>query len=449
MGGCKNALLQIPESLAKRWWTLKCGNPGCRQQTRPVPAQPGASSKVPGQYATPHWWTPTTQRHLCANSTIPSLRGPFHSATDKTTTHRTETETPNHHSSDWQVVLAVTMDGHSLHEKASQETLASLLQLDPSPIESPLQSPNTDKDLPPLPSEHSDGSQPYLTPRSTGLGLSGHGQGHGAIFYRPSPSPFPPLPPKRQLTLSSPVTRIQRYSSYTFSVFATLHLATTSLIPLVARSVPASESYLLLAREIYQTPLSEPLLVGLPILAHVGAGIALRLVRRSQNLKRYGRNAPAVPVPFSYIAVSGYGFAWAVAAHMFVNRGLPLAVEGDSSNIGLAYVAHGFVRHRVVSWVAYGALLGLGCGHMVWGWAKWFGLAQGAGWKVQRFTGNAVLDKETRRRRRRRLLLINGAAAAGVVVWAAGGLGIVARGGETLGWVGKIYDGLLDRIPGF
>lgn len=339
------------------------------------------------------------------------------------------------------------MDGHSLHEKASQETLASLLQLDPSPIESPLQSPNTDKDLPPLPSENSDGSQPYLTPRSTGLGLSGHGQGHGAIFYRPSPLPSPP--PKHQLTLFSAVTRIQRYSSYTFSVFATLHLATTSLIPLVARSVPASESYLLLAREIYQTPLSEPLLVGLPILAHVGAGIALRLVRRSQNLRRYGRNAPAVPVPFSYIAVSGYGFAWAVAAHMFVNRGLPLAVEGDSSNIGLAYVAHGFVRHRVVSWVAYGALLGLGCGHMVWGWAKWFGLAQGAGWKVQRFTGNAVLDKETRRRRRRRLLLINGAAAAGVVVWAAGGLGIVARGGKTLGWVGKIYDGLLDRIPGF
>lgn len=86
------------------------------------------------------------------------------------------------------------MDGHSLHEKASQETLASLLQLDPSPIESPLQSPNTDKDLPPLPSEHSDGSQPYLTPRSTGLGLSGHGQGYGAIFYRPSPSPFPLFP---------------------------------------------------------------------------------------------------------------------------------------------------------------------------------------------------------------------------------------------------------------
>ncbi|KAK1828650.1 hypothetical protein QBC39DRAFT_312701 [Podospora conica] len=319
------------------------------------------------------------------------------------------------------------MDAHTLHEKASQETLASLLQLDPSPIESPLQSPNTDKDLPPLPSD-SDGSQPYLTPRSTGLGLSGHGQGHGAIFY---------------------LTRIQRYSSYTFSVFATLHLATTSLIPLVARSVPASESYLLLAREIYQTPLSEPLLVGLPILAHVGAGLALRLVRRSQNQRRYGRNSAAVSVPLSYIAVSGYGFAWAVAAHVFVNRGLPLAVEGDSSNIGLAYVAHGFVRHRVVSWVAYGALLGLGCGHMVWGWAKWFGLAQGAGWKVQRLTGNAVVDRETRRRRRRRLLLINGAAAAGVVVWAAGGLGIVARGGETLGWVGKIYDGLFDRIPGF
>jgi len=249
------------------------------------------------------------------------------------------------------------------------------------------------------------------------------------------------------------VTRIQRYSSYTFSLFAGLHLATTSIIPIVARSVPASESYLLLAREIYQTPLSEPLLVGLPILAHVGSGLALRLLRRNQNVRRYygtsGATLSSGWPHFSYIAASGYGFAAALAAHIFVNRALPLAVEGDSANIGLAYVAHGFVRHRVTSWVAYSTLLGLGCGHMIWGWAKWFGLAQGAGWKLERHTGNATADRDTRKRRRRRLLMINAVAAVATAIWAVGGLGVVARGGETPGWVGRLYDGLFAKIPGF
>ena len=263
--------------------------------------------------------------------------------------------------------------------------------------------------------------------------------------------------------------RLQRYSSYTFSLFATLHLATTSIIPLVARSVPASESYLLLAREIYQTPISEPLLVAVPILAHVGSGIAIRLLRRSQNIQRYGGATPGVhalhrsktdgsvssrgaaawsPWPaFSYISASGYAFDLLLLAHMAMNRALPLAVEGDSANIGLAYVAHGFARHPAVSWLAYTGLLVLGCGHMVWGWSKWLGAAQTAGWKLDQATGNAAVDKDRTRRRRRRFFVINGVALAAAAVWAAGGLGVVAVGGLQPGWVGKIYDGLYDRIP--
>lgn len=262
------------------------------------------------------------------------------------------------------------------------------------------------------------------------------------------------------------VTRIQRYSSYTFSLFASLHLATTSVIPLLARSVPASESYLLLAREIYQTPLSEPLLVALPIVAHVGAGLLARLLRRRKNLRRYygvgsdekTHGLIAKPTArflrsgwprLSWIALSGYGFTAVVAAHAFMNRGLPLAVEGDSANIGLAYVAHGFVRHPWTSWAAYAALLGVGCGHMIWGWAKWFGVSQGAGWKLERHTGVPEVDRQARRKRRRRFVLINAVAAAATALWAAGGLGVVARGGETLGWVGKVYDGLYDKVPFF
>jgi hypothetical protein len=236
--------------------------------------------------------------------------------------------------------------------------------------------------------------------------------------------------------------------------------------------VPASEGYLLLAREIYQTPMTEPLFVALPIAAHIASGIALRLVRRSHNLRRYGGATPAV-LPtrsstgrsftssssgstgsawpqLSWISASGYGFAAFLSAHVAINRLLPLHVEGDSSNIGLAYVAHGFASHPAVSYAAYAGLLGLGCGHMIWGWAKWIGLAQMAGWAADIKTVGTTRDKNEdvrRRKRRRRIWLwINGAAVAATVVWAAGGLGIVARGGPADGWVGKVYDELFAAV---
>jgi hypothetical protein len=369
------------------------------------------------------------------------------------------------------------MERQSLNSRASQETFISLLQLDPLPIETP--PIDREKDLPPLPEETSsslssrtgtaaDGANftppPTIAGSSTTstLGLSGSGSGsHSAIYY---------------------LTRIQRYSSYAFGLFASLHIATTSVLPLLTRSVPASESYLLQTREIYQTSLSEPLLVVLPILAHVASGVALRLVRRAQNLRRYGGATPAVkpatgkhghdgrahghghgqPMPLaqqqqqqhwsrlwpplSYISVSGYGLAVFVGAHVFMNRVLPLLVEGDSSNISLVYVGHGFARHPLPSWLAYLGLVGFGAGHVVWGWAKWLGFSQRAGWKVGHITGHTEVDREARRRRRRLFLVINGIAAAVAGLWAAGGLGLVARSGRVEGWVGKVYDGLYEKV---
>ncbi|KAL2121761.1 hypothetical protein VTJ04DRAFT_2216 [Mycothermus thermophilus] len=351
------------------------------------------------------------------------------------------------------------MDTQSLRQRRlSQSTYFSLVELDPTPI-SPSIDPREDKDVQNLPEDEVLAASPTARSSATLAGLGLSGSGHGAIYY---------------------LTRIQRYSSYTFSLFATLHLATTSLIPLAARSVAASESYLLLAREIYQTPLSEPLLVALPVVAHVGAGLALRFVRRSQNLRRYygdpaDADAAAAAMadkparfrlfstshlsfgwpPLSWIATSGYVFFGAMAAHAAMTRILPLVVEGDSANIGLAYVAHGFARHGPVSWAAYAVLLGAGCGHMVWGWAKWAGLTQGTGWaigpveKQYRIAGDPAAERVTRRRRRRRLFALNAVAATATAIWAAGGLGVVARAGLTPGWVGKLYDGLYERIPGF
>ncbi|KAL0937840.1 N2,N2-dimethylguanosine tRNA methyltransferase [Colletotrichum truncatum] len=336
------------------------------------------------------------------------------------------------------------MDSKSLRSKASEETLISLLQLDPSPIETP--PADTDKDLPPLPEDTLESSTASLKSTSSAPGLSG--SGHGLIFY---------------------LTRIQKFSSYLIPVFTSIHLANTSIIPLLARSVAASEIYLLQSREIYQTSLTEPLLVGLPVLAHIASGVALRLVRRSQNLQRYGGNTPGMYAlyraqtgktsrtftsntstsaariwpPLSYISLSGYAFTAFLAAHVSINRILPLRVEGDSSNIGLAFVAHGFARHPVLSWLAYTGLLAVGCGHMIWGAAKWLGFAPTAmGWSG---SGASVIDRKTRRRKRRAWWALHGIVAAAFGTWAAGGLGIVARGGLTDGWVGKLYDELFSR----
>ncbi|KAI9163715.1 hypothetical protein HJFPF1_05337 [Paramyrothecium foliicola] len=332
----------------------------------------------------------------------------------------------------------------SLARRASQDTAVSLLQLDPSPIESPSPADaGKELDTQPGTSTPADGSHASTFTSTGGPGLSG--SGHGAIFY---------------------LTRIQKYSSYAFSVFASLHLANVSLIPAFTRSVPGSETYLLMTREIYQTSVTEPLLISLPVLAHVGSGIALRLLRRQQNLRRYGGATPSVFArrsahgddegrtlarnswspwpPLSYISASGYAFSVFYASHFVVNRVLPRLVDGDSSNIGLAYVAHGFAKHPLVSWPAYIGLLAIGSSHMVWGAAKWLGIAPSTrGWQGG---DNVVLDKKTRKQRRRKWLSVHGVAAVVTALWAVGGLGVVARGGAADGWVGKLYDDLFARI---
>jgi succinate dehydrogenase/fumarate reductase cytochrome b subunit len=243
-------------------------------------------------------------------------------------------------------------------------------------------------------------------------------------------------------------------------IFTTLHLTNVSLIPAATRSVAGSETHLLMTREVYQTSLAEPLLVALPVVAHVCSGVALRLLRRWHNMRRYGGGAPGVYAvhrlrdvllgrdvasvrlwpPLSYISLSGYALTLFYGAHVFVNRLLPLLVEGDSANIGLAYVAHGFARHPLVSRLAYVGLLAAAGGHMVWGMARWFGLAPSTlGWR-------GVVDRETRRARRTSWLAVHGVAVGFAALWAVGGLGVVARGGLTEGWVGNIYDGLFARV---
>ena len=212
-----------------------------------------------------------------------------------------------------------------------------------------------------------------------------------------------------------------------------------------------------MTREIYQTRLTEPLLVALPVVAHVASGVALRLLRRWQNMRRYGGATPGMYAlqrmrdadktgprhiwpALSYISVSGYAFSIFYGAHVFMNRVLPLLV-GDSADVGLAYVAHGFARHAWLARTAYVGLIATGCGHMVWGMGKWLGVAPStASWK------DAVVERKVKRERRRKWMIVHGVTVAAAALWAVGGLGVVGSGGLADGWVAGVYDGLFARL---
>ncbi|KAF2712800.1 hypothetical protein K504DRAFT_372571 [Pleomassaria siparia CBS 279.74] len=267
----------------------------------------------------------------------------------------------------------------------------------------------------------------------------------GSYFESSSPSPTPSWQPSRTSTLglgnhrpSYYLLRIQKYTSYAFTVFSTLHIANTSLIPLLTRSVSESNRYLLLTRPFYQSALTEPLLVAIPLLAHVSSGIALRFYRRHQALRRYGaeshQDRRKIPwPPFSGTSLLGYALLPFAGFHIWTTRILPLYMHGDSSMIGLGYISHGFALHPAVSFAGFAALVSAGVWHTTWGWARWLGLAP---------TQTTETGSQRSITKKRRWYNINGVAALVTGLWLAGSLGIIGRGGKTDGWIGREFDDL-------
>ncbi|KAH8704471.1 hypothetical protein GQ44DRAFT_630283 [Phaeosphaeriaceae sp. PMI808] len=239
------------------------------------------------------------------------------------------------------------------------------------------------------------------------------------------------------------LTRVQRYSTYAFSVFTTFHIANVALIPLATRSVAESNRYLLLTRPYYQSLLTEPLLVGLPLVAHVSSGIALRLYRRSKALQRYGaetsKDRRTIPWPaISGTSALGYALVPFASFHVWSTRILPLYAHGDSSLVNLSYISHGFALHPIISFAGFTALVGLGAWHVVWGTAKWMG------WAPSQVSPN---ESQKALIRKRRWYVINAVSAVVTGLWLAGGLGIIGRDGKVIGWIGKEYDELYRYIP--
>ncbi|KAL3457641.1 S-adenosyl-L-methionine-dependent methyltransferase [Aspergillus heterothallicus] len=255
---------------------------------------------------------------------------------------------------------------------------------------------------------------------------------------------------KSRSLLREQLSAIQRYSTYPPTLFAALHFANTSLIPLATRSIPESDNYLLLTRPIYQAPILEHVVLTIPIFAHIASGIALRNIRSSRRARLYGaetreqRHALSFWPRMSLQARLGYTFAPLLATHVLINRMVPIMVEGGSSGVGLGFVAHGIARSRVFWITYYHVFVFVGVYHIIGGLAAWMGwrvttTREPRGSKKGSLEGHlGPTESEHHIKRRKRMWWnFNKVAALGACVWLAGALWIVGNGGEGTGWEAK------------
>ena len=298
---------------------------------------------------------------------------------------------------------------------ADRDAEFGLHEMEPSPID---ETPSSSKDDY-FPSTTSSSSKTTNT-----LGLSQH----STLWY---------------------LSRIQRYSSYAFTAFGVAHITNTSIIPLITQSVPASEPYLLLTRPYYQGFPMEILVAG-SFWAHIISGVGMRVYRRNLNARRYGSSShdkvglrgffsgsrfwPVV----SGISKLGFIFTPLLLGHIILQRGIPADFPGGSSNINLSYVSHAFAKHPAISFFGFGALISVGVTHMTWGWAKWLGATPDQ---------TTASGEDRALSKKRRWYVVNALAAAVIGLWMAGAFGVVARGGEAHGWLGRLYNEMYQSIP--
>uniref|UniRef100_A0A093XHK6 tRNA (guanine(26)-N(2))-dimethyltransferase n=1 Tax=Talaromyces marneffei PM1 TaxID=1077442 RepID=A0A093XHK6_TALMA len=253
------------------------------------------------------------------------------------------------------------------------------------------------------------------------------------------------------------LSAIQRYSTYPPTVFFALHAVNTSLIPLATRSLSSSDSFLLLTRPIYQSPSLEPVMVALPIVAHIASGIALRSIRTRRRAKKYGAERRSQrylikswPAP-SLQAKLGYAMIPLLGLHVGVNRVIPLGIDGGSSSVGLGYVAHGFARSPVFWNLFYFLFVATSVWHLVGGLATWMGIRvttiRTERGSISKTAGILGETREERDKRRRNKWLVHGIAGLTAAVWLAGALGIVGRASSGSSWEVTSWDKLYSSVP--
>ncbi|RAL15322.1 MCP1 family protein [Aspergillus homomorphus CBS 101889] len=321
-------------------------------------------------------------------------------------------------------------------ENIDTRSVISMREIDPSPVEDGFPDLESSEYSPKLHAQSQESLRVNTSAASSvTLGLRGH-------------------------SWDSWLTAFQRYSTYPPSLFLALHFTNTSILPLMTRSVSASENYLLLTRPFYQSPSLEHVVLTVPILVHILSGIALRNIRSSRRARLYGaetrsqRSSLTFWPRMSLQARLGYSLIPLLGVHVLVNRIAPVLVDGGSSGVGLGYVAHGIARSPIFWNIYYLVFVAVGVWHFVGGWASWMG------WKVatirkQRGVKNGSLEgylgyseSEQRVRRQKRMWwAVNTIAAVGASFWLAGALGVIGRAGPGSGWEASGWNDIYNQVP--
>lgn len=243
------------------------------------------------------------------------------------------------------------------------------------------------------------------------------------------------------------LTSIQKYSSYTFTIFTFLHGTTVLICPAISHSL--GNEMLSMTRTIYQGSGLEGILVWGSLSLHVLAGISIRTIRNLQYRAKYGgskvhdnrlkkrrRNSQIESdvisknydgqvnvnddtevglvggltnffglgfrksylfrkFGLSPLQASGYLSIPLIAYHALQARIAPLLVDGDSSYITLEYISYLFneTRHAylpILNWAIYPSLIVFTTYHIISGWMKWLKVRSLTKRKIGALTVNII-----------------------------------------------------------
>jgi hypothetical protein len=162
--------------------------------------------------------------------------------------------------------------------------------------------------------------------------------------------------------------KIQKYSSWAFSGFLTLHMSAMVVTPAI--SVPAAHSVFKFTNAIYQAHYVEPVLVFGSLFLHVASGFVLRSHNVYHNKKYYDKWR----FNLNSVSLVGWILVPLVAGHFTATRLGPLFVLGDSSLVSVDYIVYSLHRKGLVPAASMTLMASLAAYHAVYGWAKWLSL---------------------------------------------------------------------------
>lgn len=162
---------------------------------------------------------------------------------------------------------------------------------------------------------------------------------------------------------------VRKYSAYAFTAFAGLHLTSTVGLPFL--SVPIANTAFMFARAVYQTPLTEPLMIA-SLATHTITGMLLHAYRIYCYRRDYGQWNSCT----SAGNMSGLVSLLFVSLHVWEMRYRPLKLFGDSSSIDLGFVSYLLNNKKLALW-GFALLVSVTSFHAISGFNTWWRLRLG------------------------------------------------------------------------